>query len=275
MHFQHYTHPPQPLPHTQNLEDPNPPGLAFAQDNSPWYSSSESTYSTPSEGSRRGRHLADRGRSASIATTTMAEWTGVTGLEAVQQWHQATSNVTQDLRSSPFDPALTQYGNSYTPPRMASPLNPATQLLGVPATFGGLFLEPVGPPAPPIYRKPLAQPFSVASPRLSTGSAELVEPQQLENLNIATILTSSYDVQMAQLECYILKYWERFDPILPIVHPHSFDPMEDHLLTSAMAAIGTQYVDTTEARQKGVELNEYCKRSIDLVGSLVSLNRLV
>jgi hypothetical protein len=32
-----------------------------------------------------------------------------------------------------------------------------------------------------------------------------------------------------------------------------------------MAAIGTQYHNTSEARTKGIELNETCRKNIDLV----------
>jgi hypothetical protein len=32
-----------------------------------------------------------------------------------------------------------------------------------------------------------------------------------------------------------------------------------------MAAIGTQYHNTPEARMKGIELNETCRKNIDLV----------
>ena len=134
-------------------------------------------------------------------------------------------------------------------------------------------MESVGTPALPTYNKPLAQIFSASPTRISDpGLAgidrrkDVVESQSLGSLGTLTISSpASYQTQLAQLDGYISSYWQFFDICFPIVHRGTFDPTEDSLLSSAMAAMGTQFHDTPEARQKGVELNEYCRKSIGLV----------
>jgi hypothetical protein len=76
---------------------------------------------------------------------------------------------------------------------------------------------------------------------------------------------SSYGAQ-PQVETYLSSYWQNFHRLFPIIHRPTFDRTEDNLLKTAMAAIGTQYHDSPEARAKGAELNEACRRRIDLVG---------
>jgi hypothetical protein len=62
------------LPLLRIPEDPLMPGLSYTQDNSPWCSSSESTYSTHSDSSHIGR-MGSRGRSGSLVTAP--EWSAV------------------------------------------------------------------------------------------------------------------------------------------------------------------------------------------------------
>jgi hypothetical protein len=81
--------------------------------------------------------------------------------------------------------------------------------------------------------------------------------------------TASYPTQLAQLDDYISTYWQILDSLFPIIHHGTFDSTVDSLLSSAMAAMGSQYHDTPEARQRGIELNEYCRKSIGLVNSQV------
>jgi hypothetical protein len=257
------------LPLLRIPEETYIPGLPHTQDNSPWCSSaSDSTYSTQSEGSRNGRFWAMRGRAHSINTTS--DWSAPVG---AAQWSPLPMTTTpQDLRSPPFDSMLEQYETPYSSPRMTPPTS-TRQLLDVPNSFGAYYMESVGTPALPTYNKPLAQIFSASPTRISDpGLAgidrrkDMVEPQSLGSLGTLAISSpASYQTQLAQLDGYISTYWQTFDISFPIIHRGTFDPTEDSLLSSAMAAMGTQYHDSPEARHKGVELNEYCRKSIGLV----------
>jgi hypothetical protein len=242
-------------------------GLSHAQDNSPWCSSaSDSTYSTQSEGSRNGRLWATRGRAHSINT----DWSAPVG---ASQWSPLPTTTTpQDLRSPGFDAMLDHYEAPFSSPRMTPPSS-TRQLLDVPGSFG-YYMESVGIPAAlPAYNKPMAQLFPASPTRVSdTGLASIdgrkdMDSRSLGSLGSLTISSqASYQTQLAQLDGYICSYWQFFDNLFPIIHRGTFDLTEDSLLSSAMAAMGTQYHDTPEARQKGVELNEYCRKSIGLVG---------
>lgn len=136
-------------------------------------------------------------------------------------------------------------------------------------------MESVGTPAAiATYNKPLAHPFQASPTRISDtglGSTDrrqrVGSPQQLEALTSLSAPNTSYPPQSSHLAAYISSYWEEFDQAYPIIHRGTFDPIEDTLLTSAMAAIGTQYHHSTKARQRGVELNKFCRESIDHVSS--------
>lgn len=257
---------PHALPLLRIPEEPYIPGLSYTQDNSPWCSSaSDSTYSTQSDGSRNGRHWGHRARSASV--NTAPDWSA-----GIPQYSpHGIIGTPHDLRGPQFESMLDQYETPYTSPRMTPPAS-TRQLLDVPNSFGGYYMESVGTPALPTYNKPLAQLFSSASPsRVSVSDAGLVSidkrqkmdsPQQLGGMSMLALKTS-YPPQLSQLDTYISSYWEFFNQLFPIIHHGTFDPTTDMLLSSAMAAIGTQYHDTVEARQRGVELNKYCRESID------------
>jgi len=263
--FPNFSTPQHALPLLRIPEEPYIPGLSYTQDNSPWCSSaSDSTYSTQSEGSRSGRQWSqNRARSASINTS---DWS----TSMPQYSPHGIIGTPQDLRGPHFDSILEQYETPYTSPRMTPPTS-SRQLLGVPNSFGGYFLESVGTPALSTYNKPMAQLFpaspAVSDPGLAVvnGRQKMDSSRQLGTLNIGATTTSSYPSQLSELDRYISSYWNSFDQLYPIIHRPTFDSTEDTLLRSAMAAIGTQYHDSIEARQRGIELNEYCRKSIDLV----------
>lgn len=265
---------PHVLPLLRIPEETYIPSLSYTQDNSPWCSSaSDSTYSTQSEGSRNGRHWSRRARSASI--NTAPDWSAT----IPQYSPHGMVGTPQDLRGPQFDSMLEQYETPYTSPRMTPPAS-TRQLLDVPNSFGGYYMESVGTPALPTYSKPLAQHFSASPSRVSVPDSGLAgidrqqkmgSTQQLGALNLISSLNTSYPPQLSQLDVYISSYWATFDQLYPIIHRGTFDPAEDALLSSAMAALGTQAHDTPEARQRGIELNRYCRESIDHV-SVVQLH---
>ncbi|KAH9223689.1 hypothetical protein DL95DRAFT_101710 [Leptodontidium sp. 2 PMI_412] len=266
--FSNYTTAPQQplLPLLRIPEENWIPGLSY--NNSPWCSSaSDSTYSTQSDCSRNGPHLIPRDRSQSIAT--LPDWP----LSAGAHWspHGLTATP-QEIRSpAAYDAILERY-ETHTPfasPRMNSPISSRGQLLDVPNSYGNFFMDTVGTPALSTYiSKPLAQHFPASPSRTSNpgldihrGKKELVESHHLGTFPINT--TSAFQQSQPQLDLYISSYWQSFNGFFPIIHRPTFDLIEHNLLKSAMAAIGTQYHDSYEARVKGTELNEYCKKTIE------------
>jgi Fungal specific transcription factor domain len=157
-------------------------------------------------------------------------------------------------------------------PRMTPPGPTRGHLLDVPNSFGQLGhymdMESVGTPALSTYIKPLAQQFPASAPRIPySGLASATRRPKdmlLELFTIDTVTMSSYGAK-PQIDVYLSSYWQCFHPLFPIIHRPTFEHVEDDLLRTAMAAIGTQYHNTPEARAKGSELNEACKKGIDLV----------
>ncbi|KAH6674073.1 hypothetical protein B0J14DRAFT_653390 [Halenospora varia] len=257
-----YTTTPQ-LPLLRIPEDPFPPALSYAQDNSPWCSSSasDSTFSNHSDGSRSARQWPQRGRSASIA-----DWP----ISATSPWtSHGLSTTPQDMRSPPFDAMLEQYEQTaFTSPRISTPNAPQSQLLDVPG-YGGYYMESVGTPTLSTYTKPISQVFPASPSRVSnTRLAGIDATRAKEQLALHSIpATMSEYLPQPQLETYLDSYFEHFHPLFPIIHRPTFNPADGSLLSTAVAAIGTQYHDTVEARQKGSELNESCRKNIAMCTS--------
>lgn len=168
--------------------------------------------------------------------------------------------MSHDMQNPQFDPRMGKF-KPYTAPRMT--LSTAQTLLGVPNSFEGYSVRGgVG----------MLAVFSESTPRVSdsrVGGIDIqMKPlmeQQLEALQISATMA-----HLTPLDDYISTYWHTFHTFCPIIHRGAFDPAANILLSSAIAAIGTQYHNTAAARQKGVELNDYCRRTIDLV-SVASL----
>ncbi|PVH80575.1 hypothetical protein DL98DRAFT_187095 [Cadophora sp. DSE1049] len=265
--FTNYTTAPQQplLPLLRIPEENWIPGLSY--NNSPWCSSaSDSTYSTQSDCSRNGPHLIPRDRSQSIAT--LPDWP----LSAGTQWSShGLSTTPQEIRSpAGYDAILERYETPFASPRMNSPISSRGQLLDVPNSYGNFFMETVGTPALSTYiSKPLAQHFPASPSRTSNpgldilrGKKDLVESHYLGTFPINT--TSAFQQSQPHVDIYISSYWQSFNSFFRIIHRPTFDLIDHNLLKSAMAAIGTQYHDSPEARAKGTELNDYCKKNIEL-----------
>ncbi|TVY45046.1 hypothetical protein LOCC1_G004243 [Lachnellula occidentalis] len=244
-------------PHLPLLSIPCIPGLSYTQDNSPFCSSaSDSSFSNHSDGPRNGRQW----RSPSVA-----DWPVSAG---PTQWSHEITATPQDVRSPPFDPSiLDQYETSYTSPRMTPPSR--NQLLDVPSSYGEYtYMESVGTPALSTYNKAVAQLTSASPSRISNaGLASINTPRaktQLGRINADSTIMTNCLVQ-PHLDTYLISYWQHFHLLFPIVHrPNFISNEENHLLTSAMAAIGSQYHNTPEARKAGSDLNELCRKSFDL-----------
>lgn len=61
----------------------------------------------------------------------------------------------------------------------------------------------------------------------------------------------------ASIPAYLEVYWDRVDPILPVVHRQSFEAAPEEVLRCAMAAVATQYLDSKEDRNRGNQLHEH------------------
>lgn len=247
------------------------PSLVYQDNNSPWCSSaSDSTYSTQSEGSRAPYW--SRPRSASIHTAP--DWTAQPSLYSPSN---GIIGNTSDMRNTLYEHTLEQYEPHFTTSPRMTPQVP-TRLLDMTNSMY-TYIEPVGTPTTlSTYNKPTAHPFQASPSRISDAAIgghdsqqKFDTPHQLGGtLNSVLALGPSYPPQSPQLDAYIRSYWEASDQITPIIHRATFDPAEDPLLTSAMAAIGTQYHDNVEDRERGIELNKYCRESIEHVSSGLS-----
>ncbi|CZT01865.1 related to C2H2 zinc finger protein [Rhynchosporium agropyri] len=257
--FPNYTTtPPQPpLPLLRIPEENWIPGLSYS--NSPWCSSaSDSTYSVQSD-------LFSRDRSQSLAT--LADWP----VSAGTHWSPHGLSATPHEIRSPagFDSGLERFESPFASPRMSSPITSRGQLLDVPNTYGSFYMDTVGTPLPKYLSKPVAQHIP-ASPARTTnpgldfhGKKGMVEPIHL--VTSPFITTSAFQQSLPQLDIYISSYWQSFNSLFCIVHQPTFDLKPHKLLRRSMAAIGTQFHNSPEARARGIELNEYCKKEIELV----------
>ncbi|KAK6583878.1 hypothetical protein PZA11_003608 [Diplocarpon coronariae] len=276
--FPNYTAaPPQPLlPLLRIPEESWTAGLSYSNTRSPWCSSaSDSAYSTQSACPRDGPRLAPRDRSQSIATGPDRP------LSMETRWLSHGIRTTHPEIRSPAacEPALDRHGAHapFASPRTSSPMS-ARQLLDLPNSYGGLFMDMVGNPALSTHSRPLAQnspayPSRTSTPELGStrGEKDLVEPDQLSTLLLTTTTAPATLQPQPQpqpdidIDLYLCSYWQDFHSLFPIVHQPTFGLLEHKLLRCAMAAIGTQYHHSAEARARGSELNEYCKTAIERV----------
>lgn len=237
-------------------------GMSRTQDNSPFPSSSasDSTYSTQSERSHWGSH---RGRSGSNA----GDWASGVPFSP----HSGLMTTPQELRNSQFDSILDHYNTNYTPPQSTPPTAPRHLEIPGSSPYVYTYMEPVGTPALSNFI-PKAQIFSASPTGISDSRLggvdrrQKMEPsQQFGALSIASNMVSSFSRHSPQLDVYISSYWNSFHQRYPIVHKGTFNPDASSFLTNAIAAIGTQYHDSVEARKEGMEMNELCKKNIGTV----------
>ncbi|KAG9237562.1 hypothetical protein BJ875DRAFT_481202 [Amylocarpus encephaloides] len=234
------------LPLLRIPDEPCPTTNAYGHDNSPFCSSSasDSTFSNQSEGplsTRWGRPRSGSG----------ADWP----ISATSAWSPQLTTP-QDLSSPPFE-FIEQFE-----PHMSVPRSHVQQHLDVPP-YGGYFLESVGTPTLSTNSKPISQVFPGSTSRVPTSRlvGTNASREKLETINFSS---TAIPFQPSQnLSLYIDTYWQKFHPRFPIIHRPTHDSAEGSLLTTAMAAIGTQYHHTREARIKGSELNESCRKGLD------------
>jgi hypothetical protein len=77
------------------------------------------------------------------------------------------------------------------------------------------------------------------------------------------------------LSHYVRLYIQNFQPILPFIHPATFDLLSSHwLLVLAVAAIGNHFIESEEMELHTVAMHEFTRRAIQTVVSQLILKRL-
>jgi hypothetical protein len=98
---------------------------------------------------------------------------------------------------------------------------------------------------------------AISKPSSGISSGVLVSPKPLAS-----------EPDAVAIENLLSSYWQNFHPIYPIIHRGTFDLDKDRMLSRAMAAIGSQYLNTKPAIVDGRqihEMHEACRKEIDLV----------
>ncbi|KAH8196856.1 hypothetical protein TruAng_008969 [Truncatella angustata] len=247
------------------------PGL-LAPDHSPW-ASSESNFSTPSDNSRRRLHMPDYS-----SPTSGAEW-------AVNSYVTAYTPTSQDIHSphmdvmttsapyfhnpwgtpsystSIMDPSMPSYSEDYhyfshpqshfpsvrspTPPNNSSSVQSAESLVTI-------------APAPP----------QVVGGRFKGQAAPMVNFSGAAFLTAVTLPKAARDAIPHLLEVY----WKRFDNLFPLVHRRKFELAPDELLRTAMAAVGSQFLEGREDRVRGNQLHEWAWQEVKRQSQILQWN---
>ncbi|KAK4229429.1 hypothetical protein QBC38DRAFT_109534 [Podospora fimiseda] len=61
---------------------------------------------------------------------------------------------------------------------------------------------------------------------------------------------------------YLEMYWSRVHPTMPVVHRKSYEAQPEGVLTCAMAAVATQFLDDKEDRTRGNHLHDYAWQEV-------------
>jgi len=256
--FTSYTATPH-LPLLNIPEEVSTPVLSYTLENSPWYSSAPNSNDSKPDPPRDYPQWSHR--AGSVSVETIPDWPATT-----THWSpNPSSDTTQNVRAPPFGTMLDLHDTPYMSPRVTPPTGghqslDSPSLSWVAATYRHMMSKS--------YTKPLStlSPFSAQSSTHGEKGIGGSSPawKQLLPLELSANTGVEPYCQRQELDLYISSYWEYFDELFPIIHRASYDP-EEKLLTAAMAAIGTQFHYTPEARMRGSELNEACRKEIDLV----------
>ncbi|KAI2463625.1 hypothetical protein F4781DRAFT_440388 [Annulohypoxylon bovei var. microspora] len=244
-----------------------PPGLVHAgHEGSPWPSSaSESNYSTPSEISHRRNNI-NRGYESPTS-----DWPG-TGL-----YSGASHNIHSPGGGLDIATTAPYFGAPFSPTAPA-----LDQTMNLPLSFSDdpTFVEhpqqynpysSVRSPTPPtisLSAQPAENLVTLAAPSIpdavSTGNRQKGPTLLLGPLGGTSFLTAntlSPHVRNA-IPRYIDIYWKRFDTLYPLVHRKSVKTAADEVLRCAMAAVGTQFLQSKEDRIRGNELHEFAWKEV-------------
>lgn len=261
-----YSQPSNGVPNlTLQVPDAQCPGLAFGSNNSPWYSSSESNWSTPS--SRFGGAF-PRDRSNSEAT--VADWNN----NQPMPWSPG-GNTIHTPRSAVLETVPERFES---PPYLSPHLSP--RIISYPLSAinsspaGGYNMELVGTPTLSSPHKPLAQSL-LSAPRTRSIRSKFTEfgARDIALVDAQHLDRNSSDlnaVQAEKVDHYITSYQTHLEPVYSIIHPETYAHHISGLARDAMAALGSQYHNTPEDRDYGSQLHESCMETIPSVGSYLT-----
>lgn len=237
--------------------DQNAVGLAW-QDNST-VSSSDSTYSTPSDTNRHP-----------LFPASTAEWKDQIPHFIIPEESQSP------IMSSQAFPLSYTYSSS--PPSMYQPVYGDGMGLPMPGVIGDNSLyDPRPVPSTTVGNLAPELAMTQSSETLVTipsapSSERLVHPptcgrQSGEVFGLLTakdtMLVFLNQAAREAIPAYLKVYWEKVHPFYPIIHDNTFintnDFAEEHLdmLRCAMAAVATQFIEGKEHRIRGGQLHEY------------------
>ncbi|KAK1976799.1 hypothetical protein LZ30DRAFT_753250 [Colletotrichum cereale] len=244
------------------MSSDGPPELSHAQDHGWPSSASDSTYSTPSDNSRRAFWPPARASVTDWPTGLLSPCPG-TGFDPM-----ATTN-----------PLLYQYPTS---PQLS---NPQTyQMLDISmSTYPDeqTIFDPHQQPRFSNTVRSLSPPVTSASAQSSetlvTPSTALPSDRMMNSLacmgrqkEVALGLLAAPALMQGSLPlppanvckaipAYLEVYWEKFHHSFPIVHRRTFEAAAEQVdvLRCAMAAVATQYMSAKEDRIRGNQLHEY------------------
>ncbi|OHE91989.1 hypothetical protein CORC01_12725 [Colletotrichum orchidophilum] len=233
-----------------------PPELSHAQDPIGWPSSaSDSTYSTPSDNSRRA-----------FWPTAANDWSNGL-LSPCPGGYDAIGATGSMLYQYPTSPQLS---TSHMYPMLGASI----------PTYSDeqTFRDPQQQPRFPNTVRSLTPPVTSASAQscetLVTPSTALPSDRMMNSLaclgrqkEVALGLLAAPALMQGSLPmpicraipAYLDVYWERFHPQFPIVHRRTFEDAAEQfeVLRCAMAAVATQYMSGKEDRIRGDQLHEY------------------
>lgn len=78
----------------------------------------------------------------------------------------------------------------------------------------------------------------------------------------AAFLTASFlsPAALSAIPHYLDVYWKRFDTLFPLVHRRSLETAADVVLRCAMAAVGSQFLQSKEDRTNGAKLYDFASQ---------------
>ncbi|KAF6817092.1 C2H2 finger domain-containing protein [Colletotrichum musicola] len=242
-----------------------PPELSHAQDNSGWQSSaSDSTYSTPSDASRRGAFWPAARANADWQTNLLSPYRDA-GLDAM----------------TTTTPMFYPYPTS-SPPQISTPqMFPMLDVSMPGFSDEQTLLDPHHQPRFPNTVRSPTPPVTSASAQSSetlvTPSTALPSDRMMNSLaclgrqkEVALGLLAAPALMQGSLPLppanvykaipnYLEVYWEKVHRIFPVVHRRTFEDAAEQVdvLRCAMAAVATQYMGSKEDRIRGNQLHEY------------------
>ncbi|KAL0942266.1 C2H2 finger domain-containing protein [Colletotrichum truncatum] len=240
-----------------------PPELSHTQDNAGWQSSaSDSTYSTPSDNSRRN-----------------ALWPTA---RANTEWQ---SNLLPPYRDANLDAIATTtpmfYQFSTSPQINANQVFPILDVSMSGFSDEHTLLDPhqqsrfantVRSPTPPVTSASAQSSETLVTPSTALPSDRMMnslaclgrqKEVALGLLAAPTLMQGSLPLPPANvykaIPNYLEVYWEKVHHVFPIVHRRTFEAAAEQVdvLRCAMAAVATQYMSAKEDRIRGSQLHEY------------------